>query len=303
MIADSILDLIGKTPHLRLAALFPNAEVYMKLERQNPGGSIKDRIALGMVLDAREKGLVKEDSVIIEPTSGNTGIGLAMVAARMGYRLIITMPDSASEERIRLILALGAEVILTPRAKGMSGAIEKARELSASIPGSWIPFQFSNPANPETHYKTTAEEILADFPQLNCLVTGVGSGGHITGIGKKLREKNPEMEIIAVEPEDSPVLSGGKAGPHPIQGIGAGFIPENLDRSLLSRVVTVSGKDAFRMGQLLAEREGVLGGISTGASLFAVSKMLEEKACGNILTINYDTAERYFSVDGYLPVV
>ncbi len=303
MIADSILDLIGKTPHLRLSVLFPNAEVFMKLERQNPGGSIKDRIALGMVLDAREKGLLKEDTVIIEPTSGNTGIGLAMVAARMGYRLIIVMPDSASEERIRLMLALGAEVILTPRAKGMSGAIEKARELSASFPGSWIPFQFSNPANPETHYKTTAKEILSDFPQLDCLVTGVGSGGHITGIGRKLREKIPDIEIIAVEPEDSPVLSGGKPGPHAIQGIGAGFIPENLDRSLLARVVTVSGKDAFRMGQLLAEKEGVLGGISTGASLFAVSKILEEKSCGKILTINYDTAERYFSVDGYLPIV
>jgi cysteine synthase A len=301
MKANSILQTIGNTPHVRINKLFgSDHEVWIKIEKNNPGASIKDRIALAMIEDAEKKGLLKQDSIIIEPTSGNTGIGLALVAAVKGYKIILVMPESMSIERRRLMAAYGAEFVLTPREKGMKGAIERANELAAETPGSWVPQQFDNPANTSIHRTTTALEILADFPDgLDYIITGVGTGGHITGVAEVLKEKFPSLKVFAVEPELSPVLSGGTPGPHPIQGIGAGFIPSILNTSILDGVIQVSKEDAFSFAQRAAKEEGILVGVSTGASLAAVSKKLSEIPKGStILTFNYDTGERYFSVEG-----
>jgi cysteine synthase A len=298
--ANNILETIGNTPHVRLAKLFPNNNVWMKLEKANPGASIKDRIALAMIEDAEQKGLLKADSIIIEPTSGNTGIGLALVAAVKGYKIILVMPESMSIERRRLMALYGAEFVLTPREKGMKGAIEKAKELVLETPNAWMPQQFDNPANVEVHRNTTAAEILQDFPEgVDYVITGVGTGGHITGVGEVLKEKFPATKIFAVEPELSPVLSGGTPGPHPIQGIGAGFVPSVLNEAILDGVIQVSKEEAFAFAQKLAKEEGILSGISTGASLAAVSKKLAEiSAEATILTFNYDTGERYLSIEG-----
>jgi len=301
MKANNILETIGNTPHLRLNRLFdPRVEVWTKLERANPGGSIKDRIAVAMVDDAEARGLIGPGSVIIEPTSGNTGIGLAVVAAVKGYRLILTMPESMSLERRRYLKALGAELVLTPREQGMGGAIERAKQLAAETPKSWIPQQFENPANIEVHKRTTAKEILADFPEgLDYLITGVGTGGHITGVAAVLKQHFPKLQVFAVEPAASPVISGGQKGPHPIQGIGAGFIPKNLDTALLDGVITVDAPDAFRYAVRAAREEGLFLGISSGASLAAVAKKLPQiPDRARILTFTYDTGERYLSVDG-----
>jgi cysteine synthase A len=301
MKANTILETVGNTPHLRLNRLFdPRVEVWTKLERANPGGSIKDRIAVAMIEDAESRGLIGPGSVIIEPTSGNTGIGLALVAAVKGYRLILTMPESMSVERRRYLKALGAELVLTPREQGMGGAIERARQLAAEHPKSWIPQQFENPANVEVHRRTTAHEILADFPEgLDYLITGVGTGGHITGVAAVLKQHFPKLQVFAVEPSASPVISGGQKGPHPIQGIGAGFVPKNLDTSLLNGVITVDAPDAFRYAVRAAREEGLFLGISSGASLAAIAKKLPEIADrARILTFTYDTGERYLSVDG-----
>ncbi|MCC6397685.1 MAG: cysteine synthase A, partial [Bacteroidetes bacterium] len=278
MRAQTILETIGRTPVVRLNKLYPaGAEVWIKLERANPGGSIKDRIALAMVEDAERKGILKKGSVIIEPTSGNTGIGLAMVAAVKGYRLILVMPDSMSVERRRLMLAYGAEFDLTPREKGMKGSIERAKALAAATPNSWIPQQFENEANTEIHRSTTAREILEDFPQgLDVLITGVGTGGHITGVTEVVRKKYPQLKTFAVEPALSPVLSGGTPGPHPIQGIGAGFIPAILKQELLTGVIQVTKEEAFQYAVRAAKEEGIFAGMSTGASLAAVAKKLPE---------------------------
>lgn len=301
MLANSILDTIGNTPHVKINRLYgPNKNVYVKLERANPGASIKDRIALAMVEDAEQKGLLNKDSVIIEPTSGNTGIGLAMVAAVKGYKLILVMPESMSVERRRLMSLYGASFELTPREKGMKGAIEKAKELVASTPNSWMPQQFDNPANTAIHKKTTAQEIINDFPNgVDYLITGVGTGGHITGCAEILKAKFPNLKVFAVEPELSPVLSGGSPAPHPIQGIGAGFVPSIYDASLIDGVIKVSKEDAFTYSQRAAKEEGIFIGISSGASLAAVAKKLEEIPEGStVLTFNYDTGERYLSIDG-----
>lgn len=301
MKANNILETIGNTPHIRINKLYPsNIEVWSKLERANPGGSIKDRIALSMIEDAEQKGILKKDSVIIEPTSGNTGIGLAIVAAVKGYKLVLVMPESMSVERRRLMSVYGATFELTPREKGMKGAIEKAKELIATTPNSWMPQQFDNPANIDVHVKTTAQEILADFPDgFDFLITGVGTGGHITGVGEVLKQKFPNLKVFAVEPELSPVLSGGTPGPHPIQGIGAGFIPNNLRTSVLDGVIQVSKDDAFTYAQRAAKEEGVFGGISSGATLAALAKKLPDIPAGSkILIFNYDTGERYLSIDG-----
>lgn len=301
MKADTILQTIGNTPHVRLNSLFPaQYEVWIKLERNNPGGSIKDRIALSMIEDAEERGILNKDSVIIEPTSGNTGIGLAMVAAVKGYKLILVMPESMSIERRRLMLIYGAEFILTPRELGMKGAIAKAEELKSTIPGSWIPAQFENPSNPEIHYRTTAVEIAADFPEgFDYLITGVGTGGHISGVARYLKALWPKLQVFAVEPELSPVIAGGAPGPHPLQGIGAGFIPVNLDTKLLDGTIAVSKDDAFGFARRLAREEGIFAGVSTGASLAAVNKKLPEiPISSRILTFNYDTGERYLSIEG-----
>lgn len=298
---ENVLQAIGNTPHIRLGKLFgPDNNVWMKLEKSNPGGSIKDRIGLAMIEDAERRGVLNKDSVIIEPTSGNTGIGLAMVAAVKGYKLILVMPDSMSIERRKLMSAYGAEFCLTPREKGMKGAIEKATELAGETPNSWIPAQFDNPANVEVHRRTTAQEILADFPDgLDYLLTGVGSGGHITGVGAVLKEHFPSIKIFAVEPALSPVLSGGAPGPHPLQGIGAGFVPSILQTDLLDGIITVERDEAFSFAVRLAREEGILAGISTGASLAAVAKKLAEFPKGaRILTFNYDTGERYLSTEG-----
>jgi cysteine synthase A len=275
-------------------------EVWSKLERANPGGSIKDRIALSMIEDAEQKGILNKDSVIIEPTSGNTGIGLAIVAAVKGYKLVLVMPESMSVERRRLMSVYGATFELTPREKGMKGAIEKAKELIATTPNSWMPQQFDNPANIDIHIKTTAQEILTDFPDgFDFLITGVGTGGHITGVGEVLKQKFPKLKVFAVEPELSPVLSGGSPGPHPIQGIGAGFIPNNLRTSVLDGVIQVSKDDAFAFAQRAAKEEGVFGGISSGATLAALAKKLPDIPAGSkVLVFNYDTGERYLSIDG-----
>lgn len=303
MKAQSILETIGNTPHVRLARLFPSHEVYIKLERANPGGSIKDRIALAMIEEAEASGKLQPGGTIIEPTSGNTGIGLAMVAAVKGYRLVLTMPESMSRERRRAMLAYGAEFVLTPREKGMKGAIARAEELLAETPGAWMPQQFENPANVEVHRKTSAQEILRDFPEgLDAMITGVGTGGHITGAGQVLKQHWPDLKVFAVEPEKSPVLSGGEPSPHKLQGIGAGFVPGVLDREILDGVVQVSEEAAFDMARRAAREEGIWLGASSGASLAAVAKTLpslDESA--RVLTWNYDTGERYLSVDGLFP--
>ena len=301
MIATNILETIGNTPHVRINRLFGNKhQVYMKLERSNPGASIKDRIALAMVEDAEKKGILHQDSVIIEPTSGNTGIGLAMVAAVKGYKLILVMPESMSIERRRLMSLYGASFELTPREKGMKGAIEKAKELVAEIPHAWMPQQFDNPANTEVHRQTTAQEILKDFPEgIDYLITGVGTGGHITGCAEILKVKFPQLKVWAVEPELSPVLSGGSPAPHPLQGIGAGFVPSILNTSLLDGIIGVGKEEAFVYAQRAAKEEGIFVGISSGASLAAVAKKLSEIPEGStVLTFNYDTGERYLSIDG-----
>ena len=301
MRANSILQTIGNTPHVRLNRLFPSQyAIWIKLEKANPGGSIKDRIALSMVEDAEHRRVLKPGSVIIEPTSGNTGIGLAMVAAVKGYKLILVMPESMSIERRKLMSVYGAEFVLTPREKGMKGAIEKAKEMVQETPGSWMPGQFENPANPAIHYETTAREIAADFPEgLDYLITGVGTGGHITGVSKFLKDLWPLLKVYAVEPELSPVISGGSPSPHPIQGIGAGFIPKNLDTSYIDGVITVSKEQAFEFARRLVKEEAIFAGVSTGASLAAVSKKITELPVGSrILTFNYDTGERYLSVEG-----
>lgn len=301
MKAQNILQTIGNTPHVHVNRLFGNDhEVYIKLERANPGASIKDRIALAMVEDAESKGLLNKDSVIIEPTSGNTGIGLAIVAAVKGYKLILVMPESMSLERRRLMAVYGAQFELTPREKGMKGAIEKANELAAATPHSWIPGQFDNPANIEVHKRTTAQEILADFPDgIDYLITGVGTGGHITGVAEVLKAKFPNLKVFAVEPAASPVISGGAPGPHPIQGIGAGFIPTNLHTAILDGVIQVTKEEAFEYAQRAAREEGIFIGVSSGASLAAVAKKLPEIPKGSkVLTFAYDTGERYLSVEG-----
>lgn len=301
MKANNILETIGNTPHVRLNKLFgADQEVWIKLEKTNPGSSIKDRIALAMIEDAESKGLLNKDSVIIEPTSGNTGIGLALVAAVKGYKIILVMPESMSIERRRLMALYGAEFVLTPREKGMKGAIEKAAELTASTPNAWMPQQFDNPANTAIHRKTTAQEILNDFPDgLDYYITGVGTGGHITGVAEILKQHFPALKVFAVEPELSPVLSGEAPGPHPLQGIGAGFAPSILNKDILDGVIQVSKDEAFSYAQRLAKEEGILAGISTGASLAAVAKKLAEIPAGSrVLTFNYDTGERYLSIEG-----
>ena len=300
MKANNILETIGNTPVVKLNRLFENKNVWVKLERNNPGNSIKDRIGLAMIEDAEKKGLLKPNSVIIEPTSGNTGIGLAIVAAVKGYKVILVMPESMSVERRKLMEIYGAEFELTPREKGMKGAIERAAELVAETPNSWSPKQFENPANIEIHKTTTALEILADFPEgLDYIITGVGTGGHITGVAEVLKEKFPNLKVIAVEPELSPVLSGGSPSPHPIQGIGAGFIPQNYHAAAIDEVIQVSKDEAYEFTRAIAKKEGILVGVSSGASLAAVSKKLQKiPNDATILTFNYDTGERYLSIEG-----
>ena len=304
MKANTVLDTIGHTPHIRMQRLFGDThQVWIKSERTNPGGSIKDRIALAMVEDAEKSGALKPGGTIIEPTSGNTGVGLAMVAAVKGYKLVLVMPDSMSIERRRLMLAYGASFDLTPREKGMKGAIARAQELAAATPGAWIPQQFENPANIDVHVRTTAEEILADFSHLDAIITGVGTGGHLTGVARVLKAKWPALKVFAVEPAASPVISGGQPAPHPIQGIGAGFIPKNLDTALLDGVIQVDAEVAREYGRRSAREEGLLVGISSGATLAAIAQKLPELPAGaTVLGFNYDTGERYLSVEGYLPV-
>jgi cysteine synthase A len=300
MKVDNILGTIGNTPHVKLNKLFPERNVWIKLERNNPGNSIKDRIALAMIEDAEAKGLLNKDSVIIEPTSGNTGIGLALVAAVKGYKLILVMPESMSIERRKLMSIYGAEFELTPRELGMKGAIAKAAELTQSTPNAWSPLQFDNPANIEIHKKTTAQEIIADFPNgIDYIITGVGTGGHITAIAETIKEKFPNLKVFAVEPEASPVLSGGNPGLHPIQGIGAGFIPKNYHADAIDGVIQVGKEEAFEFARSIARQEGILAGISTGSSLAAVNKKLAEiPQEAVVLTFNYDTGERYLSIEG-----
>jgi len=303
MIAQDILQTIGNTPHVRINRLFGAHQVWIKSERSNPGASIKDRIALAMVEDAEAKGLLRAGSTIIEPTSGNTGVGLAMVAAVKGYKLILVMPDSMSIERRRLMLAYGASFDLTPREKGMKGAIARAQELLAATPNAWMPQQFENPANIEVHVRTTAQEILQDFPDgLDALITGVGTGGHLTGCARVLKAQWPQLKVFAVEPTASPVISGGAPAPHPIQGIGAGFVPLNLDTSLLDGVITVEAEAAREMARRSAREEGMLVGISSGATLAAIAQKLPDlPPNARVLGFNYDTGERYLSVEGFLP--
>jgi len=303
MKAASILETIGNTAHIRMGRLFPDAEVWIKSERSNPGGSIKDRIALAMIEDAEKSGALQPGGTIVEPTSGNTGIGLAMVAAVKGYKLILVMPESMSLERRRLMLAYGATFDLTPREKGMKGAIERALEIVESTPGGWMPQQFENPANIDVHVRTTALEILSDFPDgLDAMITGVGTGGHITGCAQVLKEKWPSLKVFAVEPTLSPVISGGQPGPHPIQGIGAGFVPANLHTKLLDGVIKVDPADAKSMARRAASEEGMLVGISSGATLAAIAQKLPELGAGaKVLGFNYDTGERYLSVPDFLP--
>jgi cysteine synthase len=304
MKADSILATIGNTPHIRLSRLFPDHEVWVKCERANPGGSIKDRIGLAMIEAAEKDGSLKPGGTIVEPTSGNTGIGLAMVAAVKGYKLVLVMPESMSIERRRLMLAYGATFDLTPREKGMKGAIERAHELVASTPGSWMPQQFENPANIDVHVHTTAQEIFADFADnpLDALITGVGTGGHLTGCAEVLKAKWPAMKAWAVEPTLSPVISGGQPAPHPIQGIGAGFIPANLHTQAIDGAIQVDPADAKEMARLCATKEGMLVGISSGATLAAIKQKLPDLAPGaRVMGFNYDTGERYLSVPDFLP--
>ncbi|VWX58247.1 Cysteine synthase [Burkholderiales bacterium 8X] len=305
MKAETILQTIGNTPHIRIQRLFGGAtqKVWIKSERANPGGSIKDRIALSMVEAAEQSGALKPGGTIVEPTSGNTGIGLAMVAAVKGYKLVLVMPDSMSIERRRLMLAYGASFDLTPREKGMKGSIARAEEIVAATPGAWMPQQFNNPANIEVHARTTAEEIARDFPDgIDVLITGVGTGGHITGCARVLKKKWPKLQVFAVEPKASPVISGGSPSPHPIQGIGAGFIPNNLDTELLDGVIQVDADPAREMARRCAREEGMLVGISSGATLTAIAQKLPELAADAVvLGFNYDTGERYLSVEGFLP--
>ena len=304
MKARNILETIGNTPHIRINRLFgAGREVWIKSERANPGGSIKDRIALSMIEDAERSGALKPGGTIIEPTSGNTGIGLAMVAAVKGYKLVLVMPDSMSIERRRLMLAYGATFELTPREKGMKGSIARAQELVAATPGSWMPQQFENPANIDVHVKATAQEIAADFPDgLDVLITGVGTGGHITGCAQVLKAMWPTLKVYAVEPSASPVISGGQPSPHPIQGIGAGFIPKNLKTELLDGVIQVEAEAAREMARRCAREEGMLVGISSGATLAAIAQKLPDLApSARVLGFNYDTGERYLSIEGFLP--
>ncbi|WP_293752659.1 cysteine synthase A [Limnohabitans sp. Rim8] len=305
MKARTILDTIGNTPHVRIQRLFgADAHVWIKSERSNPGGSIKDRIALAMIEDAEKSGALKAGGTIVEPTSGNTGIGLAMVAAVKGYKLVLVMPDSMSIERRRLMLAYGASFDLTPRADGMKGAIARAQAWVASTPGAWMPQQFENPANIEVHVRATAQEILADFPGgIDALITGVGTGGHLTGTARVLKARFPQMQVFAVEPAASPVISGGAPAPHPIQGIGAGFIPKNLDTGLLDGVIQVEAEAAREFARRSAREEGMLVGLSSGATLAAIAQKLPDLPAGaTVLGFNYDTGERYLSVEGFLPL-
>jgi cysteine synthase A len=304
MIFDNVLQTIGNTPHIRINKLFGDThKVFVKSERSNPGGSIKDRIALAMVEAAEKDGSLQPGATIIEPTSGNTGVGLALVAAVKGYKLILVMPDSMSIERRRLMLAYGASFDLTPREKGMKGAIARAHELALQTPNAWIPQQFENPANIDIHARTTAQEILNDFPQgVDVLITGVGTGGHLSGVAQVLKARWPQLKVYAVEPSASPVISGGAPSPHPIQGIGAGFIPKNLKTELLDGVIQVDAEPAREYGRRSAREEGLLVGISSGATLAAIAQKLPEIPEGaTVLGFNYDTGERYLSVEGYLP--
>jgi cysteine synthase A len=303
MKANNVLETIGRTPVIRMNRLFGPAEVWIKSERANPGGSIKDRIGLAMVEDAEKSGKLEAGGTIVEPTSGNTGIGLAMVAAVKGYACILVMPDSMSVERRRLILAYGAKIVLTPRAEGMKGSIAKAKEIAAATPNSWIPQQFENPSNVEVHMRTTAREILEDFPEgVDALITGVGTGGHITGCAKVLKKSWPGLKVFAVEPTASPVISGGTHSPHPIQGIGAGFIPAILEVPLLDGTIQVEAEAAKEMARRCAREEGVLVGISSGATLAAIAQKLKDLGPkARVLGFNYDTGERYLSVEGFLP--
>jgi cysteine synthase A len=301
---DNVLQTIGNTPHIRINRLFGTThKVYVKSERSNPGGSIKDRIALAMVEAAEASGELKPGATIIEPTSGNTGVGLALVAAVKGYKLILVMPDSMSIERRRLMLAYGASFDLTPREKGMKGAIARAQELAAATPGAWVPQQFENPANIDVHVRTTAQEILKDFPDgVDVIITGVGTGGHLSGVAKVLKSQWPQLKVYAVEPSASPVISGGAPSPHPIQGIGAGFIPKNLLTELLDGVIQVDAEPAREYARRSAREEGLLVGISSGATLAAIAQKLPEIPAGaTVLGFNYDTGERYLSVEGFLP--
>lgn len=295
----SVLDLIGNTPSVRINNLFNSSiEVWIKLEKQNPGGSIKDRIALAMIEDAEKKGELNKDTVIIEPTSGNTGIGLALVAAIKGYRLILVMPESMSVERRKIMNAYGAEIIQTPKEMGMKGAIEKAIEIKNKL-NAWMPMQFDNPANPEIHSQTTAKEILMDFPEgIDYLISGVGTGGHISGVARELKKQWPLLNVFAIEPSESPIISGGSAGSHAIQGIGAGFIPKNLDITILDDVIKVSKEEAYAFARKAAREEGLFLGISSGASLAAIYQKQKELNGKRVLTFAYDTGERYLSVDG-----
>jgi cysteine synthase A len=303
MKAENVLATIGNTPHIRFSRLFPGAEVWIKSERANPGGSIKDRIALAMIEAAEASGQLKPGGTIVEPTSGNTGIGLAMVAAVKGYRLILVMPESMSIERRRLMQAYGATFDLTPREKGMKGAIARAAELAADLPGAWVPQQFENPANIAVHVRTTAREILADFPDgIDALITGVGTGGHLTGVAEVLKPRFPKLKVFAVEPAQSPVISGGSPAPHPIQGIGAGFVPANLHTDILDGVMQVEAEEAREFARRSAATEGLLVGISSGATLAAIAKKLPElPSDAVVLGFNYDTGERYLSVPDFLP--
>lgn len=301
MKVNNVLELIGNTPHVRLNKIFgSDHEVWIKLEKQNPGASIKDRIALAMIEDAEKKGILKKDTLIIEPTSGNTGIGLAFVAAVKGYKVVLVMPESMSVERRKIMSAYGAEFVLTPKEKGTNGAIEKALELAKENPKAWVPQQFDNAANTEIHRKTTAQEIIRDFSDgLDYVITGVGTGGHITAVAEVVKQKFPSLKVFAVEPELSPVLSGGSPGPHPLQGLGAGFIPSIMNVAALDGVITVGKDEAFNYAKRVAREEGLFVGISTGAALAAVAKKLPEIPKGSkILTFNYDTGERYLSVEG-----
>lgn len=302
---QNILETIGRTPHVRLTKLFPEAnnkkiEIWIKLEKQNPGGSIKDRIAFSMIEDAEKKGILKKDTLIIEPTSGNTGVGLALISAVKGYKMILVMPESMTIERRKLMAAYGATLELTPREKGMKGAIERAHELMKQNPNSWMPMQFDNKANPEIHAQTTAMEIVEDFPQgFDYMIAGVGTGGHFSGCGKILKEKFPKIKVMAVEPEESAVISGRSPGPHPIQGIGAGFIPNNFNQKLCDGVLTVNKDQAYDYAQKMAKEEGIMVGVSTGAVLAALAKQISEMEEGTkVLTFCYDTGERYLSVPG-----
>ena len=303
MKANSVLETIGRTPHIRLARLFPDAEVWIKSERSNPGGSIKDRIGLAMIEAAEKSGALQPGGTIIEPTSGNTGVGLAMAAAVKGYKMILVMPESMSIERRRLSQAYGATVDLTPKAGGMKAAIARAEELRASTPGGWVPQQFENPANIDIHMRTTVLEILEDFPDgIDAIITGVGTGGHITACAEGLKPHMPNLKVYAVEPTLSPVLSGGSPAPHPIQGIGAGFIPGNMHMNSIDGVIQIDAEDAREMARQSASKEGLLVGISSGATLAAIKKKLPDLKPGAIiLGFNYDTGERYFSVPDFLP--